>query len=75
MDITDPTIRDNLYPGVEVDVVLKRDQPTNRLTHGVVRRVLTHSPTHHRGIKVMLQDGQVGRAQVIYTKEKEQPSD
>ena len=73
MDITDPTIRSNLYPGVEVDIVLKKDQPTNHLTHGLVSRVLTHSQTHPRGIKVMLQDGQIGRAQIIYPKKKEQP--
>ena len=74
MDIMDPTIRANLYPGAEVDVVLKKDQPTNHLTHGFVSRVLTHSPTHPRGIKVMLQDGQVGRAQIIYVTQKEKPS-
>lgn len=74
MDISDPTIRENLYPGVEVDVVLKKDQPTNRLTHGIVAKVLTNSATHPRGIKVMLENGQVGRAQIIYSAKKEQPS-
>ena len=46
-----------------VDIVLKADQPTGKLTRGVVKRILTNSPTHPRGIKVMLEDGQVGRVQ------------
>jgi len=46
-----------------VDIVLKADQPTGKLTRGIVKRILTNSPTHPRGIKVMLEDGQVGRVQ------------
>lgn len=57
--------RNNLAPGMVVDIVLKKDQPTGKLTQGVVQRILTKSPHHHRGIKVMLEDGQVGRVQHI----------
>lgn len=62
----DPTIRADIHSGSEVDVVLKKDQPTNKLTHGFVAQILTRSPNHPRGIKVRLEDGQVGRVQVIY---------
>lgn len=56
-------IRANIKPGMEVDVVLKKDQPTGILTRGVVKSILTNSHTHPRGIKVMLTDGSVGRVQ------------
>ena len=52
-------------PGMTVDIVLKIDQPTGRLTRGVVGRLLTNKSYHPRGIKVMLEDGQVGRVQHI----------
>ena len=52
-------------PGMTVDIVLKKDQPTGRLTRGVVERLLTNKSYHPRGIKVMLEDGQVGRVQHI----------
>lgn len=54
-----------IYPGLLVDIVLKKDQPTGKLTRGVVGRLLTNKQYHPRGIKVMLQDGQVGRVQHI----------
>ena len=57
--------RKNIHPGLTVDIVLKKDQPTGRLTRGVVARILTRSATHPHGIKVMLTDGQVGRVQHI----------
>lgn len=57
--------RSCIYPGLEVDIVLKKDQPTGRLTRGIVGRLLTNKRYHPRGIKVMLQDGQVGRVQHI----------
>lgn len=60
------TIRANIHPGMEVDIVLKKDQPTGILTHGTVYKILTNSAVHHRGIKVMLTTGQVGRVQKIY---------
>lgn len=61
----DSTIRANIKPGMLVNIVLKKDQRTGVLTEGVVKRLLTSAPKHHRGIKVMLDDGQVGRVQEI----------
>jgi uncharacterized repeat protein (TIGR03833 family) len=55
------TVRASIRAGMTVFVVLKPDQGTGRLTKGVVKDVLTRSPTHPRGIKVRLQNGQVGR--------------
>ena len=60
-----PTLRKHIKLGQLVKVVLKKDQSTGKLTEGVVKRVLTKSPQHPRGIKVMLEDGQVGRIQEI----------
>lgn len=57
--------RSDIHPGTLVDIVLKKDQPIGRLTRGRVKRILTNSPTHPHGIKVMLEDGQVGRVQFI----------
>ena len=60
-----PPKRSELRPGVRVRIVEKRNQPTGQLTEGVVMRILTSSPTHPHGIKVMLADGKVGRVQEI----------
>lgn len=57
--------RKDIRPGIEVAVVLKQDQRTGKLTHGIVKDILTKSPHHPRGIKVRLTDGQVGRVQKI----------
>lgn len=57
--------RSNIAPGLEVDIVLKQDQRTGKLTRGIVKDILTNSPSHPHGIKVRLQDGQVGRVQSI----------
>ncbi|MFT7328428.1 MAG: putative repeat protein (TIGR03833 family) [Crocinitomicaceae bacterium] len=51
--------------GAEVEIVLKQDQRSGNLTRGIVARLLTNSPQHPHGIKVMLEDGAVGRVQVI----------
>lgn len=52
--------------GAEVDIVLKKDQPTGKLTKGHVKRILTNSKYHPHGIKVMLEEGDmVGRVQNI----------
>lgn len=59
------THRSNLHAGMVVDIVLKKDQPTGKLTRGTISKILTNSADHHRGIKVMLADGQVGRVQKI----------
>ncbi len=61
----DGTVRANIKPGMLVNIVLKKDQRSGELTEGIVRRILTSAPKHHRGIKVMLEDGQVGRVQEI----------
>ena len=66
----DGQIRNNIKPGILVDVVLKKDQPTGKLTRGHVKRILTNSPTHPRGIKVMLiEQNLVGRVQKILMQE------
>jgi len=57
--------RKDIKIGLEVEVVLKQDQPTGKLTRGIVEEILTSSPTHPHGIKVRLKDGQVGRVQNI----------
>ncbi|HEY3377453.1 MAG TPA: YwbE family protein [Armatimonadota bacterium] len=57
--------RQDIRPGLTVDIVLKQDQRTGKRTRGVVKDLLTSSPYHSRGIKVRLQDGQVGRVQEI----------
>ena len=59
------TIRANIKPGMLVLIVLKKDQRTGTLTEGIVKDLLTSAPKHHRGIKVRLQDGQIGRVQEI----------
>lgn len=62
----DGKIRRNIQIGALVDVVLKKDQPTGKLTRGHVKRILTNSPTHPHGIKVMLEEQDlVGRVQNI----------
>lgn len=57
--------RSNIQPGITVLIVLKQDQRTGKLTRGVVKDILTKSPNHPHGIKVRLQDGQVGRVKEI----------
>ncbi|TCP52156.1 putative repeat protein (TIGR03833 family) [Tumebacillus sp. BK434] len=57
--------RKDIHPGLEVDIILKQDQRTGKTTRGIVKDILTSAPTHTRGIKVRLQDGQVGRVKTI----------
>jgi uncharacterized repeat protein (TIGR03833 family) len=57
--------RSSIKPGMTVLIVLKQDQPTGRLTRGVVKHILTKSPTHPHGIKVRLESGAVGRVKQI----------
>ncbi|MBO2945314.1 YwbE family protein [Paenibacillus sp. F411] len=59
--------RSAIRPGLVVDIVIKQHQRTGQLTRGVVKDLLTNSPTHPHGIKVRLQDGQVGRVKHIVT--------
>jgi uncharacterized repeat protein (TIGR03833 family) len=63
----EPTRRADIKPGMTVLIVLKQDQPTGKLTKGVVKDILTNSATHPHGIKVRLQSGQVGRVKEIVT--------
>ncbi len=59
--------RQNIRPGMRVSIVLKKDQRTGTLTEGIVARLLTNSAFHPHGIKVKLEDGQVGRVKQIHT--------
>ena len=61
----DGNTRSNIKPGLRVKIVLKKDQASSRLTEGIVKDILTNSPTHPHGIKVRLTDGQVGRVKEI----------
>jgi uncharacterized repeat protein (TIGR03833 family) len=53
--------RADIYPGLEVDIILKKDQRSGARTRGFVKNLLTSASHHSRGIKVRLEDGQVGR--------------
>jgi uncharacterized repeat protein (TIGR03833 family) len=57
--------RSQLKSGVRVRIVLKQDQPTGKLTEGILKDILTSSPAHPHGIKVRLMDGQVGRVKEV----------
>jgi uncharacterized repeat protein (TIGR03833 family) len=59
------TNRDQIKPGTKVKVVQKKDQRSGELTEGIVSRILTNSSTHPHGIKVMLENGIVGRVKEI----------
>ena len=58
--------RKEVRPGLTVDIVLKQDQRTGRLTRGVVKDVLTNSSRHPHGIKVRLETGEVGRVKAVH---------
>jgi len=60
------THRADIKPGLRVAIVLKQDQRSGKLTEGVIKDILTKSPTHPHGIKVRLESGQVGRVKEIY---------
>jgi len=53
--------RSDVYTGLKVDIILKKDQRSGKRTRGIVKDLLTSSAFHSRGIKVRLEDGQVGR--------------
>jgi uncharacterized repeat protein (TIGR03833 family) len=57
--------RSDIYPGLEVDIILKKDQRSGKRTRGIVKDLLTSSSFHPRGIKVRLEDGQIGRVAEI----------
>ncbi|MFC3881442.1 YwbE family protein [Algoriphagus namhaensis] len=60
------SIRANIQIGSEVAVVQKHHQRSGELTKGTVKRILTSSPSHPHGIKVMLETGEVGRVKSVY---------
>ncbi len=57
--------RSEIRPGLRVRIIEKQNQRTGALSTGIVARILTKSPSHPHGIKVMLEDGRVGRVQAI----------
>lgn len=57
--------RTDIKKGSRVRIVLKQDQRTGKLTEGIVQDILTNSMTHPHGIKVRLEDGQVGRVKEL----------
>ena len=59
------TNRENIKPGTRVSIVQKQDQRSGELTEGIVKKVLTNSLSHPHGIKVMLENGIVGRVKEI----------
>lgn len=57
--------RADIKPGLKVNIVLKQDQRSGKLTEGIVKNLLTKSPNHPHGIKVRLENGAVGRVKEI----------
>ena len=60
-------LRNQIQPGLRVQIVEKQNQRSGAVTEGVVARILTSSAAHPHGIKVMLEDGRVGRVKAIVT--------
>jgi uncharacterized repeat protein (TIGR03833 family) len=61
----DGTRRSDIHRGLAVAIVLKKDQRSGNLTEGIIKDILTSAPVHPHGIKVRLEDGQVGRVKEI----------
>jgi uncharacterized repeat protein (TIGR03833 family) len=61
----DGQYRKDIHPGLEVGIILKKDQRSGKITYGIVKDILTSAAYHSRGIKVRLEDGQIGRVAVI----------
>ncbi len=61
----DTPLKNKIKIGFVVQIIKKQDQPTGRLTEGIVKRILTSSNFHPHGIKVELEDGGIGRVQNI----------
>jgi len=59
------TSRMDIKSGLRVLIVLKKDQRSGKLTEGIVRDILTKSPTHPHGIKVRLEGGEIGRVKKV----------
>lgn len=64
--MTDGQIRAHIKPGQTVSIVLKKDQRSGKLTQGVVKDLLTKSPSHPHGVKVRIENGLVGRVKIIH---------
>jgi len=62
----DGQIRSYIRPGLRVSIVLKKNQKTGKLSEGIVKNILTNSPSHPHGIKVRLESGEVGRVKEIF---------
>ena len=62
---TEGQYRKDIFKGLEVGIILKKDQRSGKLTFGIVQDILTSSAFHSRGIKVRLEDGQIGRVSEI----------
>jgi len=62
----DGTKRVNIKQGLKVSIVMKNDQRSGKLTDGIVKNILTNSPNHPHGIKVRLENGEVGRVKKIF---------
>ncbi len=60
-----PPTRSEIRTGLKVQIVEKQNQRSGALTEGVVARILTNSATHPHGIKVMLEDGRIGRVKAV----------
>ena len=60
-------VRSDIRPGLRVQIVEKQNQRSGALTEGIVARLLTSSATHPHGIKVLLEDGRVGRVKAVLT--------
>ncbi len=63
--MADPKKKFDIKQGLKVNIVLKQDQRSGKLTQGIVKNILTNSPNHPHGIKVRLNSGEVGRVQEI----------
>lgn len=64
--------RQNIKPGMQVSIVLKKDQRSGQLTKGIVKDILTKSPNHPHGIKVRLENGEIGRVKEITGNQEQQ---
>jgi len=67
--ILDGRLRKNISISSEVDIVQKHHQRSGELTRGIVKRLLTKSPNHPHGIKVLLESGEVGRVKSVFEEE------
>jgi len=67
----DGTNRKNIQPGSRVNIVKKADQRSGKLSPGVVKQILTKSKYHPHGIKVRLENGEIGRVKDVFIQIKD----